>query len=67
MFFSLHQLQSSTQTVAPEMYIPLRVSAFAFLFLMIGFIRVRYHIARVAQRSELSEPPGLEPEVGGAS
>ena len=64
---SLHQLQSSTQTVSPEMYLPLRVSAFAFLFLMIAFIRVRYHIARVTQRGELSEPPGLEPEVGGAA
>lgn len=63
---SLHQLQSSTQTVSPDMYLPLRVSAFAFLFLMIAFIRGRYHIARVIQRSELSEPPGPAPEQGGA-
>ena len=58
---SLHQLQSSPQTVSPDMYLPLRVSAFAFLFLMIAFIRGRYHIARVIQRSELSEPPGPAP------
>lgn len=64
---SLHQLQSSPDTVSPDMYLPLRVSAFAFLFLMIAFIRGRYHIARVIQRGELSEPPEPAPEPGGAS
>jgi heme exporter protein C len=64
---SLHQLQSSPETVSPDMYLPLRVSAFAFLFLMIAFIRGRYHIARVIQRGELSEPPGPAPEPGGVS
>lgn len=61
---SLHQLQSSPRTVSPDMYLPLRVSAFAFLFLMIGFIRARYHITRVVQESELSEPPILQPAPG---
>jgi len=60
---SLHQLQSSPKTVSPEMYWPLRVAAFAFLFLMIGFIRVRYHLATVRQSVELAEPPELEAVV----
>ena len=58
---SLHQLQSSPKTVSPEMYWPLRIAAFGFLFLMIGFIRVRYHLAQVRQSVELAEPPEMAP------
>jgi len=39
---SLHQLQSSPQTVSPSMYWPLRIASFAFLFIMLAFIRLRY-------------------------
>ena len=38
---SLHQQQSSPKTVSSAFYIPLRVNAFAILFLMTGFIMLR--------------------------
>jgi heme exporter protein C len=49
---SLHQVQSSPRTVDADMVIPLRVNAFAFLFLAACFIAVRYRIARRAQLAE---------------
>jgi heme exporter protein C len=39
---TLHQMQSSPSTVDPSYVLPLRVNAFAFLFLMIYFVRRRY-------------------------
>lgn len=39
---TLHQMQSSPATVDPSYVLPLRVNAFAFLFLMIYFVRRRY-------------------------
>ena len=43
---SLHQEQSTPQTVSSAFHLPLRLNAFAVLFLMIGFIMVRAEIAR---------------------
>jgi len=44
---SLHQQQSTPQTVSSAFHLPLRVNAFAVLFLMTGFIVLR---ARLASR-----------------
>ena len=38
---SLHQQQSTPQTVSSAFHLPLRVNAFAILFLMTGFIMLR--------------------------
>jgi len=39
---TLHQMQSSPDTVDSTYVLALRVNAFAFLFLMIYFVRRRY-------------------------
>jgi heme exporter protein C len=54
---SLHQLQSSPSTVAGPMVLALRTNAFAFLFIYLWFVRLRYNLARLRQRVELTEPP----------
>ncbi len=43
---SLHQEQSTPQTVSSPFHLPLRMNAFAVLFLVIGFIMLRTEIAR---------------------
>jgi heme exporter protein C len=55
-FRSMHQTQSSPSTVASSMVLPLRVNAFAFLFLMIWFIWRRYSIAQ-RDTARASVPP----------
>jgi heme exporter protein C len=54
---SLHQLQSSPQTVSAEMVTPLRISAFAFLFVYLYFTRLRSTIGRRRLDLELGELP----------
>jgi heme exporter protein C len=54
---SLHQQQSTPKTVASAFHLPLRVNAFAVLFLMIGFIMLRTRIAAYRLREELAAPP----------
>jgi heme exporter protein C len=54
---SLHQEQSTPQTVSSPFHLPLRVNAFGVLFLMIGFIMVRTRIAAARLERELAEPP----------
>ena len=61
---SLHQLQSNTSTMSPEMYQPMRISAFAFLFVMIALIQLRSAAIRRELDDELNPP--LEPSLGGA-
>ena len=61
---SLHQLQSNTSTMSPEMYWPMRISAFAFLFVMIGLIQLRALQVREDLDQELNPP--LPDSVGGA-
>ncbi len=53
---SLHQVQSTPQTVSSPFHLPLRVNAFGVLFLMIGFIMVRTRIAANRLERELAEP-----------
>jgi len=58
---SIHQMQSSPETVDTQMAWPLRVAAFGFLFLGIGLVGLR---AIVAERRMLAEDkaPDLPPE-----
>lgn len=53
---SLHQVQSTPQTVSSPFHLPLRVNAFGVLFLMIGFIMVRTRIAAARHERELTAP-----------
>jgi heme exporter protein C len=54
---SLHQQQSTPQTVSSAFHLPLRVNAFDVLFLMIGFIMIRTRIAAARLERELADPP----------
>lgn len=49
---TIHQIQSSPSTVDPEYVIGLRLNAFAFLFVMIYFIRCRYIAALVVRAAD---------------
>lgn len=53
---SLHQQQSTPQTVSSAFHLPLRVNAFGVLFLMIGFIMLRTRIAAMRLRREVEVP-----------
>jgi heme exporter protein C len=53
---SLHQVQSTPETVSSAFHAPLRINAFAILFLMIAFIRVRSKLAEVRLSGELAPP-----------
>jgi heme exporter protein C len=57
---SLHQQPSSPKTVSSEFYIPLRVNAFAILFLMTGFIMLRARLASLRLANEVTSPPMIE-------
>jgi heme exporter protein C len=61
---SLHQLQSTPQTVSSAFHLPLRVNAFAILFLMTGFIMLRARIASHRLANEVAPPPMVHEEVG---
>jgi heme exporter protein C len=56
---SLHQVQSTPQTVDPDMTFALRFNAFAFLFVMAFFIWTRYRQALVERRAEVALPDAL--------
>ena len=53
---SLHQTQSSPETVSSVFHLPLRMNAFAILFLMIGLISLRSRMAALRLRGELAPP-----------
>ncbi len=57
---SLHQQQSTPNTVSSAFHLPLRVNAFAILFLMTGFIMLRARIASSRLASEIAPPPMVE-------
>jgi heme exporter protein C len=50
---TLHQPQSTPSTVDGDYVLGLRMNAFAFLFLLIFFVAVRYHVARVERQAEI--------------
>ena len=49
---TIHQIQSSPTTVDPAYVFGLRLNAFAFLFVMIYFIRRRYEVALMLRAAE---------------
>ncbi len=57
---SLHQVQSTPQTVSSPFHWPLRINAFGVLFLMTGLIMLRSRVAALRLRGELA-PPLPEP------
>ncbi|MEP6731007.1 MAG: cytochrome c biogenesis protein CcsA [bacterium] len=62
---TIHQIQSSPSTVDPAYVIGLRLNAFAFLFVMIYFIRRRYLAALLERSAEhVAEAAALGGGVG---
>jgi len=57
---SLHQQQSTPQTVSSAFHLPLRVNGFGVLFVMIGFIMLRTRIAAMRLRNETAVPQHYE-------
>ncbi|MGH9885954.1 MAG: cytochrome c biogenesis protein CcsA [bacterium] len=55
---SLHQLQSSPETVSRAFHWPLRINAFGVLFLVMGLIQLRTRLALLRRSAELGPPPG---------
>jgi heme exporter protein C len=53
---SLHQMQSSPETVSTPFLIPLRTNAFGVLFLMSGLILLRSRLAALRLEQELAPP-----------
>jgi heme exporter protein C len=53
---SLHQLQSTPQTVSSAFHWPLRINAFGILFLMSGMIALRTRVAALRLSDELGPP-----------
>jgi heme exporter protein C len=62
---SLHQQQSTPQTVSSAFHAPLRINAIGVLFLMIGFLMLRSRIATYRLEEELAAPPVLIGEEAG--
>ena len=61
---SLHQLQSTPNTVSRAFHLPLRVNAFGVLFLMKGFIILRARLTSMRHATELAPPPVTGSELG---
>ena len=55
---SLHQVQSSPETVSRAFHWPLRINAFGVLFLVTGLIQLRTRLALLRRSAELGPPPG---------
>jgi heme exporter protein C len=53
---SLHQLQSTPETVSRAFHWPLRINAFGILFLMSGLIWLRTRVAALRREEELAPP-----------
>ncbi len=71
---SLHQVQSTPQTVSSPFHWPLRINAFGVLFLMSGLIMLRSRVAALRLQGELAPPlpepalaPLLAPGVAGGA
>lgn len=62
---SLHQTQSSPNTVSSAFHLPLRACAFGILFMMLGFIMLRTRVAALRLQYELAAPPVLSGEEAG--
>jgi len=66
---SLHQLQSTPETVSAAFHWPLRINALGVLFLMSGLVALRARVARLRLHSELAPPlpEALPPRTATAS
>ncbi|MFZ2492875.1 MAG: cytochrome c biogenesis protein CcsA [Thermoanaerobaculia bacterium] len=62
---SLHQLQSTPDTVSPLFIIPLRLNAFGVLFVMAGLIMLRTRLAGLRLQHEMAAPPVFTGEEAG--
>ena len=62
---SLHQQQSTPQTVSSAFHAPLRLNAVGVLFLMIGFLMLRSRLATYRLQEELAAPPVLTGDEAG--
>jgi heme exporter protein C len=74
---SLHQAQSTPETVSKAFHWPLRINAFGILFLWIGLVGLRTRVAELRLRAEIAPPlqaapprptppPAGVPSAGGA-
>ena len=54
---SLHQMQSTPETVSSPFHLPLRLNAFGVLFLMCGLIALRARLSALRLRDEIAPPP----------
>lgn len=65
---SLHQTQSSPETVSRAFHWPLRINAFGMLFVMSGLITLRARLAALRREEELAGPlPAAAPRVAPAA
>ncbi len=64
---SLHQAQSTPQTVSKAFHWPLRINAFGILFLWTGLVALRARVAALRLRNEVAPPlPERAPDTAGA-
>jgi heme exporter protein C len=54
---SLHQIQSSPETVSRAFHWPLRINAFGVLFLLMGLVELRARLAFSRREAESAPPP----------
>ncbi|GAC1343091.1 MAG: hypothetical protein NVSMB23_16480 [Myxococcales bacterium] len=65
---SLHQAQSTPQTVSSAFHWPLRINAIGLLLLWSGLVALRAGVARLRLRSELGPPlPEAKSAAAGAA
>ena len=64
---SLHQLQSTPETVSRAFHWPLRINAFGVLFLLIGLVELRSRLAFLRREKELAPPPRAAVAAGAVS
>ncbi len=60
---SLHQIQSTTETMSPGIVLPMRINAFAILFISIWFLSMRAAIERNRVEASGAAPPARLPET----
>jgi heme exporter protein C len=53
---SLHQAQSTPETVSKAFHWPLRINAFGILFLWMGLVALRTRVAELRLRAEIAPP-----------
>ena len=63
---SLHQMQSTPETVSSPFHLPLRMNAFGVLFLTCGFIALRARVSALRLREEVAPPPAAVARVAAA-